>query len=135
MPFARRRIRSVLSPDAATVLPGTPSFESSHLRVITEPAPWTPQEKWRVRRGCRYESEGVDEEAVGFDMESATIREPDEIVLWLDADSLQGMDIARLEGMALRGRWACVRSVANDHKNAWWIFKSKDCECQGLLQR
>ncbi len=135
LPYARRRISRVLPP--CTPSPDTPAYATKLIRVITVPAPWTPEEKWRSHQRFKDEAsdeeevdDGVFEDAVGpLEKEVATILEPEELVIWIEAAALGGRaDLSTLVGMGLRGGWALFGKQSSlSEGDRWWAFKAKDC--------
>lgn len=122
IPFARRRITRVIVP---TDLPDGAMVNAKYWRLVTAPAPWTPEEKWRARRPLfQDEVHDLSVGAQGFEVETATLAtEPDEIVILVEPVNL---DPNSLNGMALRGRWAFVGEKGS--AAGWWIHKTKDCK-------
>lgn len=137
IPYARRSVSAVLPPLAPS--PGQPKYASRLHRVVTVPAPWSVEEKWRAPRP-RLNDEGSSDESVDHDeeygedvglleKEDATLEEPNELVIWVEGDEFcEGADLDKVIGMGLRGRWALMGKSerAKDHE-AWWTFKAKDC--------
>jgi hypothetical protein len=139
IPYLRRRVTEVLPPLEPS--PGTPFFMTRLHRIVTEPAPWTPEEKWRVHRRqpdeavqqddddddeegthpCRAESE---EEAASTDFSGS-------ITIWANVEEY-GASKDALIGIGLRGRWAMM-GPRDAQANAWWTFQPKDCELSALL--
>ncbi|WVF69039.1 hypothetical protein IAT40_003813 [Kwoniella sp. CBS 6097] len=135
LPYARRRITSVLAPVAAG--PGVPTYATQCYRLITAAAPWSPEEKWRTHKP-QFEDEvsdenandGSDEDAsLDLDQERATIEEPAELTIWVEKQALPEEIMPKLVGMGLRGRWGLMGRAGDngesDHTQ-WWTFKAKD---------
>jgi hypothetical protein len=114
------------------------SLDAAMYRLVTEPASWTREEKWKNRP--RFTDEGTDDEvdflapvvepnvATAFEEEVASIAEPQSLEILIEGTAL---DLGRLDsyiGIELRGRWGLVGS-AKEH-TGWWIFKAKDCALQ-----
>jgi hypothetical protein len=130
IPYSRRRIESIHPPagDAAAL----PRFMQLLWRIDTSPAPWTPEERWKPRRS-RFHDELSDDDSeepnVGpLEREEATLIEPDNLSIWVEADDLNGHAADRYIGQALRGRWAMMGVDHDDHPGQWWTFKAKDCK-------
>lgn len=127
IPYARRKIIKVLPPRCNK---SEPLYTRTLWRLVTAPAPWTPDEKWRERRP-RFEREASDDDGSAsddarMDLEAATLEEPDELTIWVEKGIIHFDDGDTLTGMALRGRWAQFGS--SDLNEAWWSFKAKDCK-------
>ena len=136
IPFARRSISSILPPFGPK--PGQPAYASKLHRIVTVPAPWTPEEKWRVHRP-RFDDEGSDDEEDGdddheidvgaLDKEEALVQEPSDLVIWFEREALgDESDLNKLIGMGLRGRWATMGKAGGTDEERWWSFKPKDCK-------
>jgi hypothetical protein len=107
---------------------------SGLYRLVTQSAPWTAEEKWRVQRP-RYTNEddiAEDNEPddTTLEKEQPTGPEPDELSIWV-ASPEGGIDWSDCIGIALRGRWALIGDDRQDVANPaspFWIYKAKDCE-------
>ncbi|OCF44367.1 hypothetical protein I317_01812 [Kwoniella heveanensis CBS 569] len=136
IPYARRRVTSVLPPLQAG--PGVPVYATRSYRLITVPAPWSPEEKWRAHKP-RFDDEVSDEDAnddadeeapLDLDQERASIEEPAELTVWVEKQAVPDAIVPKLVGMGLRGRWGLMgRSGEDDQSDysQWWTFKAKDC--------
>ncbi|KAK8858805.1 hypothetical protein IAR55_003035 [Kwoniella newhampshirensis] len=131
IPYSRRRIVAVLPPVVDTA---APPYSTRCHRLVTVPAPWTAEEKWRVHP-AHFEDESLDDDAdasANFDLddEHATIDEPDEIIIWVESSLLSQNfpTVGKLIGMGLRGRWGLMgaKSVGHTEYHQWWTFKAKD---------
>ncbi|ORY30580.1 hypothetical protein BCR39DRAFT_528993 [Naematelia encephala] len=120
IPFARRRISRILELPTER----SPTFGTTLWPILTVPAPWTSSEKWRVHHAGNTALEDLDNKVnspkLDLEKEVPTIPEPNEIVLWVEAQAVN----PDLVGMALRGRWAMMGT--EDRTASWWCFKPKD---------
>jgi hypothetical protein len=126
IPYSRRRIISVHSPDILTA--DAKGVLADLWRLTTVPAPWTPEERWRAHQSRFPQEDDIDTER-DFDIgplekEEATILEPDKLDIW--AQGSHELDWDECLGMALRGRWASIGCKGNIGRS-WWIYKAKDC--------
>ncbi len=132
IPYSRRVITAVIPPlDQVST---HPAFMSHLYQLVTSPSPWSSEEKWRVR-DAREDNNVSDSEGDGhtafLEKEKATIKEPDEIVIWIEADALSDAEGNgnELINMGLRGRWARMGKKGSDvDDHTWWTFMGKDCE-------
>lgn len=136
IPYARRRITSVIAPLAASSL-GATDFRASMYQIVTVPSPWVASEGWRRTPSADTSGDFAETTQIQSDLglvdplerEQATIVDPMEIVLWVEASAV-GQDVSgqSLVGMALRGRWGLFGSSYGHGPGQWWAFKAKDCE-------
>ncbi|WWC62823.1 uncharacterized protein I303_105421 [Kwoniella dejecticola CBS 10117] len=139
IPYSRRRITAILPP--TNTFCGGPSFAMKCYRLVTVPAPWTPNEKWRNRYPTlHHDAQSDSEESSGpidgdissmpLDLEVPTVEEPPELAVWLDSKIFdEDPDIAeRLIGVGLRGRWGLMgrKDGSEEDLSQWWTFKAKD---------
>lgn len=137
LPYARRRISAVLPP-----LPPSPNrstYAHKLHRIVTVPAPSTSEEKWRVY-SRQFDGNSAEEDdnqsgiyeddARRFEAEDATVKEPEELVIWVEGEiSDSQMDLKRFVGIGLQGRWAMMgKGSAGEGANQWWSFEAKDCK-------
>ncbi|WWC88441.1 uncharacterized protein L201_003352 [Kwoniella dendrophila CBS 6074] len=138
LPFSRRRVVAVLPP--AEPRADIPAYASRCHQLVTVPAPWTPNEKWRILRP-KFDDEGSEDEESDsggpavttshpLDQEKATIDEPDKVSIWVEShlfDDNPGL-AERLPGAGLRGRWGLMGQEEGSETNytQWWTFKAKD---------
>ncbi|WWD18696.1 hypothetical protein CI109_103150 [Kwoniella shandongensis] len=123
IPYARRRIVAVLPP-----LPANqgPTYTSQCYRILTVPAPWTSEEKWRVHLPAlddQASDDDADSSEFALDQEQSTIDEPDELLVWVECSSLpKGLiENDKLVGMGLRGRWGLMGIQGDTGKHSqWW---------------
>jgi hypothetical protein len=100
-------------------------------RLVTGQAPWSDAEGWRRQTLPSIDLDSPDtaesHDPKVLEGEPATITEPDEIILWVDSEVLQGESGATRDivGMGLRGRWGLYGTLDGCH--SWWAFKAKDC--------
>lgn len=134
IPYARRLVTAVLPPSEE---PTGPAFQRVFCRLVTVPAPWNDAEGWRRQTLLPIVSDETDfldssdpTNSEVLEGELETITEPEELVIWVEPEAIQGEGGATLDviGMGLRGRWGLFGTVDGIH--SWWAFKAKDCEYQ-----
>ncbi|WVR06546.1 hypothetical protein IAU60_003577 [Kwoniella sp. DSM 27419] len=142
LPYSRRKITHILPPlesDSAE-----PSFTSLCHRLVTVPAPWTPDEKWRTSRVpdeliLQDDPQVSDPGEADFDKEQSTMTEPEELTIWVELESLAKENIPhhRLVGMGLRGRWGRLGLPDTDTfaPQQWWMFQAKDYVLPAFWQK
>lgn len=133
LPFARRRVARILPP-VADLNSGFPGLEAEMYRLVTVPAPWTTEEKWKAPLGSSRLSTQSEVDpyapvidpavAAAFDEEVATMDEPENLAILVEADALDPKRLGDYIGMGLRGRWGFVGEA--EATSGWWIFKAKD---------
>lgn len=131
LPYSRRRVVEIRVPSGSH----TVSFQSQLYELITEPAPWTREERWRSR-GPQVYSEDLDDDGPSeatdpgpLEKEEATITEPARLSIWAESEAFGSGIPADLIGIGLRGRWALMGTA----ETAWWTFKAKDCRYNNVL--
>lgn len=128
IPYARRLITAVLPTNAAAA---GPTFKRLFCGLVTVPAAWSDAEGWRRQTLplAHSDSTEVDESVDNgpLERETATLPDPDELILWIEPDVLHGQRGISDEvvGMALRGRWGHFGDELG--RDSWWAFKAKDC--------
>ena len=131
LPYARRLVTAVLSPSGD---PTGPAFQHTLHRIVTVPAPWNEAEGWRRQKLPPIAPDASDTSgpisSADLEGELATVTEPEELILYIEPEALQGEGGSTLDvvGMGLRGRWGLFGTADGTH--SWWAFKAKDCEYQ-----
>ncbi|KAK4687993.1 conserved oligomeric Golgi complex subunit 2, partial [Tremellales sp. Uapishka_1] len=134
LPYARRRVSAVYPPLPPSA--DLPAYASNLYRLVTVPAPWTPEERWKVPRYKTHDnmeeagrSDFLEEkESMPLEEEKATMPEPDELIIWVEESVLTDTNTRgqELVGMGLRGGWGMVGKPGGQEYESWWVFKAKD---------
>ena len=107
---------------------------SNCLGLITAPAPWTDDEAWRRISYNPNDNHStadldVDVAAGPLETESATMNEPDSLIIWVEASALTTLQPEQLIGMGIRGRWGLFGRAGAEEEpySKWWCVELKDC--------
>jgi hypothetical protein len=127
IPYGRRIVTAVLAP-LTCLPPKAPHYQSKLYRLITAPAPWTPEEKWRQRRPrTAVDAEELDDGAEDVALEAPDVG-PLELTIWVERSAMADLNAGTanaLVGMGLRGAWSLV---GDGDGHDVWLFRAKDCE-------
>ncbi|OXB33725.1 hypothetical protein J007_06604 [Cryptococcus neoformans] len=126
--FSNRIIIAVLPPQPAEA--GAPAYISKCYRFVTIKSPLQPTFKKSLPIQTNRDS-AEDEDGEEETDKEQSISEPEEMVIWVEAEDLAGKGGGvGYVGMSLQGRWGLMGLKEDRGMSAkygqWWAFKTSD---------
>ena len=118
---------------------GAPAYISKCYRFVTIKSPLQPTFKKSLPTQTNRDS-AEDEDGEEETDKEQSIPEPEEMVIWVEAEDLAGKGGGvGYVGMSLQGRWGLMGLKEDRGKSAkygqWWAFKTSDCKLSLLSSR